>query len=75
VWLHPRYRDRFKQWIHFRASGLPEMRKDRVCKVFLTIDLKSSDILQAVCGCPAGKGPFASCKHIGALCFALEEFF
>ena len=71
MWLHPRYRDRFK---HFRASGLPEMRKDRVCKVFLTIDLKSSDILQAVCGCPAGKGPFASCKHIGALCFALEEF-
>ena len=22
----------------------------------------------------AGKGPFASCKHLAALCFALEEF-
>ena len=22
--------------------------------------------------CPAGKAPFASCKHIAALCYALE---
>ena len=24
--------------------------------------------------CSAGKGPFISCKHLAALCFALEEF-
>ena len=56
--------------IHFRASCLPEMRKDRMYTVLLTIDSKSSDILQVVCGCPACKGPFVSCKHIGAVCFA-----
>ncbi|PFX24908.1 hypothetical protein AWC38_SpisGene10495 [Stylophora pistillata] len=28
----------------------------------------------ASCACPAGKGPRGSCKHIGALCYALEEF-
>ena len=32
------------------------------------------DVEQAECGCPAGKGPFASCKHVAALCYALEEF-
>ena len=26
------------------------------------------------CGCAAGMGPKASCKHIAALCYALEEF-
>ena len=57
-----------------RASCLPEMRKDRVYKLLLLLDSKSSDILQAECGCPGGKGPFASCKHIGALCYAIEEF-
>ena len=28
----------------------------------------------ALCGCTAGKGPSASCKHIGALCYALANF-
>ena len=27
-----------------------------------------------MCGCPAGKGPSASCKHISALCYALANF-
>ena len=27
-----------------------------------------------MCGCPAGRGPNGSCKHIAALCYALEEF-
>ena len=26
------------------------------------------------CTCPAGKGSRSSCKHIAALCYALEEF-
>ena len=34
----------------------------------------SWDINSAICGCPAGKGPSASCKHIGALCYALVNF-
>ena len=32
------------------------------------------DILEAECGCPGGKGPTASCKHIGALCYAFLNF-
>ena len=35
---------------------------------------KSLDVASAECGCPAGKGPKASCKHVGALCYALVEF-
>jgi len=27
-----------------------------------------------MCGCVAGKGPRASCKHIGALCYAVANF-
>ena len=57
-----------------KANCLPEMRKDRVYKILLFLDLESSDIVAAECGCPAGKAPCASCKHIGAMCFALEEF-
>ena len=37
-------------------------------------DCKTYDIITATCGCPAGKGTTASCKHVGALCYALVEF-
>ena len=30
--------------------------------------------MYASCGCPAGKGPNGSCKHIGAFCYAFENF-
>ena len=58
-----------------RANCLPEMKKDRVYKVFLSLEATSWDIATAECGCPAGKGPNASCKDVGALCYALVEFF
>ena len=32
------------------------------------------DVTTATCGCSAGKGPVASCKHVGALCYASAEF-
>ena len=28
----------------------------------------------AECGCPAGKGPHGSCKHIALLAYALVDF-
>jgi len=34
----------------------------------------SWQVNSAICGCPAGRGPHASCKHIGALCYALANF-
>ena len=34
----------------------------------------SAKILYAEDGCPMGRGPTGSCKHIAAFCYALEEF-
>ena len=50
------------------ATCIPEMRKDHV------LLSETFDITAAACGCPAGKGLFASCKHIGTLCYAFVEF-
>ena len=57
-----------------RADCLPEMKKDRVYNIKLKLSKRTFDICGATCGCPAGKGPKASCKHIAATCYALEEF-
>ena len=46
----------------------------RVYKILLSLHNSSYDIATACCGCPAEKGPTASCKHIGALCYALASF-
>ena len=60
--------------IFLRAICHPEMRKDRIYNLQMSIDQNSFDITSASCDCPAGKGPSASCKHVGALCYALVEF-
>ena len=64
----------FEKYVCVQAKCLPEMRKDRIYKLILFLDLESSEIIAAECGCPAGKGPCASCKHIGGLCYAIEKF-
>ena len=63
-----------EHYIHIKSNCLPEMHKDRVYKILLSLHNSSYDIATACCGCPAGKGPTASCKHIGALCYALVSF-
>ena len=60
--------------IFIRADCLLEMKKNRVYKIELQLEESSFEISAAQCGCPAGRGPRASCKHIAALCYALEEF-
>ena len=60
--------------MHLRATYIPEMRKDRIYKVLMILDRKTCDINAATCDCLAGKGPVVSCKHVGALCYALVEF-
>lgn len=62
------------QSVQIKATCLPEMKKDRTYSLLLTIDKVTVDITTAQCTCPAGKGPVGSCKHIAALCFALEDF-
>ena len=58
-------------WV--RAKCLPEMRKDKLYKVIASLSPVNCDILTSQCGCPAGVGPQATCKHIGALCYALAN--
>ena len=64
----------FDKNVCIKATCLPEMRKDRMYKLVVLLEPNTFDIIAAGCGCPAGKGPCASCKHIGVLCYALEEF-
>ena len=59
--------------VYCNAVCLPEMRKDREYKIQMVLS-PSGDILYAEDGCPAGRGPKGSCKHIAAFCYALEEF-
>ena len=56
------------------SQSLPEMRKDRVYVVRIALGRRNFDIVGAECGCPAGKGPHGSCKHIGALAYAIADF-
>ena len=60
--------------LHVRGVCLPAMRKDRKYDLKLALNAKTFDIIYASCGCPAGKGPSGSCKHIGALCYSLSDF-
>lgn len=57
-----------------KAICLPEMKKDRTYSLQLSIDKSTVNICAAECSCPAGKGPIGSCKHLAALCFAIEDF-
>ena len=63
---------------HIKCECLPEMKKNLKYKICLSVAKSgkgAGEITFASCNpCPAGKAPFASCKHIAAICYALEEF-
>ena len=48
---------------YIRAKCLPEMKKTIIYSLRMVLKDDCS-IVGVVCGCPAGKGPAASCKHI-----------
>ena len=56
---------------YIKCVCLPEMKKDKSYNINITLD-RFGDITQANCSCPAGTGPCGSCKHISALCYALD---
>ena len=56
-----------------RSNVLPSMKTDKLYKAIIILD-KESEICQANCDCPSGKGPKASCKHIAAITYAIDEF-
>ena len=60
--------------LEFKGACRAEMKKKVQYNIAFIISCATSAITHAVCGCPAGKGPQATCKHIGAFCFTLEEF-
>ena len=57
-----------------QAYCLPEMKKDKTYKVELSISRGKWEISSGKCRCPAGKGPAATCKHIGALRYLFMGF-
>ena len=59
--------------IYYQADCLPEM-KNITYTIRLTLNSNNGDIQYARCGCAAGNGPTGSCKHIPAMCYALEDF-
>ena len=63
------------EMIYIRCECLPEMKKNLKYKLNVTMinsREQAGEITYACCSpCPAGKGPFASCKHLAALCFKL----
>ena len=65
-----------KEKFFVRCKVHPQM-KDGTYDVELVVSRKEdviSKVEWAKCACPAGKGPHASCKHLSALFYALEEF-
>ena len=54
--------------LYIKCECLPEMRKDRMYSISMALSSNSQEIMQAECGCPAGREPHGSCKHIAALC-------
>ena len=65
---------RTDEYFYVKANCIPEMRKDRIYLLHMALQCNGYDIVHAECGCPAGKGPQGSCKHIAALSFALVDF-
>ena len=62
------------EYLFLKANCIPEMRKDRVYHVRMALSKDGYDVSHVECGCPAGIGPHGSCKHIGALAYALADF-
>ena len=64
--------------IYIKCECLTEMKKNLTDKLHVSMinsGEQAGEITYACCSlCPAGKGPYAFCKHLAALCFALEEF-
>ena len=57
--------------VMIRAICAAEMKKSVAYKLRLVIH--NNEVLFAACGCPAGRGPTGICKHIGALCYFIED--
>ena len=68
--------DQVKQ-IFLRCRVHPQM-KDGKYDIQIVVLAQDGGLVKEIewasCGCPAGKAPYASCKHLAAAFYALEEF-
>ncbi len=55
-----------------KAKCYAEMKKKELYSIRCVFD-SNNDIKCMTCGCVAGIGPTCTCKHVGALCYFLEE--
>ena len=58
----------------YEPSANQKLKKNKLYKLNLALNSNTLHIMYASCGCPAGKGPNGSYKHIGAFCYAFENF-
>ena len=59
---------------HIKGKCLLEMKNDHVYPMNLYVGAGRNCTTGAHCAYPAGYGPKGSCKHIAAICLALEDF-
>lgn len=69
--------------IYYKAHCEPEMKGTTSCQTKLWVEVvggggeKVKNVTQVVyaeCSCPVHKAPYASCKHLAAFLYAMEEF-
>jgi len=58
-------------WV--KADCRPEMKKNKMYKMVMSLHSGSWKVNSAMCGCAAGRGPCTLCKHIGILCYAVAN--
>ena len=63
-----------KNWKSYGIDYLKWKKKYNIKLSLCNNGEQEGEITFASCACPADKGPRGSCKHIAALCYALEEF-
>ncbi len=59
---------------YFFSGSVDAAMRKRISYVVKMIIGKTGEIEKAACECPCGKGPRASCKHVCAAAFAVNDF-
>ena len=69
--------------VYYKARCEPEMKSTVPYQIKLGVKVVGgsdedakyvTEVVYAECSCPAGKAPYASCKHLAAFLYAMEDF-
>lgn len=70
--------------VYYKARCEPEMKSTASYQIKLSVEMVGGDgeyaknvqqVVYAECSCPAGKAPYASCKHLAAFLYAMDDDF